>query len=216
MAKKEAKLEINKEEKVFESNDRREIADALKDALKNNSQNKPSEEEVEEARKEYEKAAAGFDTKLWAIGTSDQAENFANYLLHFIENRIFWTKNGWMGVIKLNQEVNEAKDISNSTNSPLKLGYQALEFTYYSLSNPGGTGLNSAKDMESEWEQYVDLFRAIEEQLEESRKILKDIQFLQDKWGAMAQGFYLDVEPDPGPDQEGDEKSQESPSQPSK
>jgi hypothetical protein len=54
-------------------------------------------------------------------------------LLSFIINRIFWTKNGWMGVIKLNEEIIETKKTLDSSKA-FTLGYQALEFTFYALS----------------------------------------------------------------------------------
>ena len=76
----------------------------------------------------------------------------------------------------------------------LCLGYQALEFSYFSLINPGGVGLQTAQDFESEADQYLPILEEISVTLEKARKQLKDIEFLREKFAAMTQGFYLERE----------------------
>jgi hypothetical protein len=178
-----AELEINNVEELKEK-----LAEAVKD-----NPNKPSEEEVKAAGEEFENAAKSFPVKLWEIGEVENARSFCDYLTHYVRNRLFWTKNGWMGVVKLDEELRAAENLLNGK-EPLKIGYQALEFIYYSLMNPGGVGLQSAQDFEAEGENYLPLMEAVSLSLERARKELKNIQFLQDKYTAMQQGFYLELE----------------------
>jgi hypothetical protein len=181
----------------LEINNVKELDAKLAEAIQNNV-NKPTEEEVEEAKIKFEEAAKDFSVKSWDIGTPEQAQKFADYLQHFVRNRLFWTKNGWMGVIKMNEELEDSqKFLSANPGTSLKIGYQALEFIFYSLQNPGGVGVQAALDFEQENEIYASVFDAIGIQVSSARKELKDIQFFQDQYAAMAQGFYLEVEPEP-------------------
>jgi len=205
MAKKE---KVKKEKKdlevqdtgnrIFESKDAKELQEELKKSKEKNPENKPSKEEIEKAEKEYKKSHDAFQTQTWEISLddNDDTQNVHNYLTHFIQNRLFWTKNGWMGVIKLTEELKDAKVLADENKAPIKLGYQALEFLYYSLSNPAGIGLEEAKLFEKDYELFTNVFKRIEEQLTDARKTLKDIQFLQEQLAAMYQGFYLEVEPE--------------------
>lgn len=187
MAKKEKPAEL-------EINNVKELDEKLAEAIKDNP-NKPSDEEVEEAKKEFEEASRDFSVKSWNIGEEADAAEMLSYLQHFVRNRLFWSKNGWMGVIKMQEELDDAeKFLASNPKSHLKLGYQALEFMFYSLQNPGGVGLQAALDFEQENEVYAKCFDAIGKQIASARAELKDIQFLQDKYAAMVQGFYLEVE----------------------
>lgn len=192
---KNKKMEENTNE--LEINNLNELGSHLKKAI-DNSPNKPSEEEIEKAKIAYEEAAKNFPVKSWDICEPEKAMSFLDYLFHFIRNRIFWTKNGWMGVIKMNEELKDAENfikLNINKGATLKLGYQALEFMFYSLQNPGGTGLQSCQDFESENEIYAEIFDAIGKNVAEARDELKHIQFLQDQYAAMQQGFYLEIEP---------------------
>jgi len=198
MAEKKAPAEL-------EINNVKELDEKLAEAIENN-ENKPTEEETAAAQKEFEDAGAAFSVKSWDIGTAEDGQANIDYLNHFVANRIFWTKTGWMGVVKMQEELDDAATfIKTNPKSPLKLGYQALEFIFYSLQNAGGVGYQSAKDFEQENEIYAKVFDSVGANIVEARKELKEIQFLQDRYAAMAQGFYLEVEP------AGDEVSPEGP-----
>ena len=209
MAEKNVKLEVSETgEKILETNDPNKVGEAIKESLENSPENKPSKEEVEEAKKEYEEAAKNFSVKTWVLGVVEERDEIYNYLKYFIENRLFWTKNGWMGVVKLTEELDAAYELANASKDSIKLGYQAMEFLFYSLSNPGGIGLEAAKNFESDFDTFAKIFAYVEDEVKASRKLLEDIQFMQNKWAAMAQGFYLEVEP-VEPDEELQEKGEE-------
>ena len=178
-----AELEINNVDELKEK-----LAEAIKD-----NPNKPTEEEIKAAGEEFELAAKTYPTRMWDIGEIKDARPFCDYLKHYVRNRLFWTKNGWMGVVKLQEELEAAENLLNGK-EPLRLRYQALEFIYYSLMNPGGVGLQTAKDFEEEGEQYLPLLEAVSLRLEEARKALREVQFLQERYAAMQQGFYLERE----------------------
>jgi hypothetical protein len=185
-----AELEITNKEDL-----ERELAKAIGEG-----KNKPSQEEVDAAGKELEEASKAFPLTMWAIGEPKDARLYCDYLNHYVRNRLFWTKNGWMGVVKLVEELQAASNLLNGKNS-LEVGYQALEFIYYSLMNPGGIGLQSALDFESEGENFIPVMEAVGTKLNEARNELKRIQFLQDKYTAMQQGFYLEIEPAKAPEE---------------
>jgi hypothetical protein len=97
-----------------------------------------------------------------------------------------------MGVLRLNEDIQGVRDSIEEI--PFRLSYQALEFTFFALSNVGGIGLQSAKDMETEAELYNEVAELIAKQLETARKELKEVQYLQEKWAAYEQGFYYERE----------------------
>lgn len=178
----------------LEINNLKELDEKLKETLKNNP-NKPSEEEIEKAKKEFEEAYKNFFQKSWNIGDAKDAQEILEYIQHFVRNRIFWTKNGWMGVIKMMEELNDAEEfLKVNPKENLKMGYQAMEFIFYSFQNAGGIGLQSALDFEKENEIFAKCFDAIGKSLSLAREELKKIQILQDKYSAMSQGFYLEIE----------------------
>jgi hypothetical protein len=155
--------------------------------------NKPTEAEVNEATQEFNKKAAEFNSKKFAIGDSKEALEIYDFVLEFLEKHVYWTKNGWMGVLKMHEELTESKT-KRKKNDSFTVGYQALEFLFYALSNPGGSGIESAKAIEKLADIYIHTLELAGIQLEAARKELKDIQWLQDKVTAMAQGFYLERE----------------------
>ena len=181
----------------LEINSREELEEKLTEAIENNP-NKPTEEEVEEAKTRFEEASKDFSVKSWNVGSPEKAQEFIAFIDDFMRNRIFWKQNGWMGVIKMNEELDDAKKfIAENKNQPLKLGYQAMEFLFYSFQNPGGIGLQAALDFQSQNEIYAEVFDAVGEQLNDARRELKDVQFMQEQYAAMQQGFYLEAEPAP-------------------
>ena len=181
----------------LEINNVNDLGKHLKEAIEKNPENKPSPEEIEQAKVDLDTAVQAFSVKSWNIGKTEDAVQFINYLQGFIRNRIFWTKNGWMGVIKIQEELQDSEKFvyDNPGKTPMKLGYQAIEFMFYSLQNPGGVGLQSAQDFESENEIYSKVFDSIGTCVTDARNELKTIQLLQDKYAAMQQGFYLEFEP---------------------
>ena len=165
------------------------IAELNKDA----SLNKPSPEEVEQAAIEFDEAKKEFESRKFEIGTADQAESIYDFIINFMENHVYWTKNGWMGVLRMHEELVESKK-NYKRGDVFAVGYQALEFMFYAITNPGGSGLASAQAVEKVADLYAEVIEMTGTVLEKTRVELKDVQWLGDKAAAMAQGFYMEKE----------------------
>jgi hypothetical protein len=190
---KEQKKEVVEEISI---NNVGKIEEKLKEAIEKNPENKPTEEEVISAEKEFAEESENFNTSSYEIGSKEDAKELIDYTKHFIENRAMWSKNAWMGMIKFKQELEDADKFlkDNTDKAGFRMGYQAIEFLYFLLQNPGGIGYDSAKAFETENSKFVKLFDATADMLQTLRDRLKKIQFLQDKVTAMKQGFYLELE----------------------
>jgi hypothetical protein len=159
--------------------------------------NKPSDEETLQFKEEFEKSAEAFKEKKWEISEkgSFAANDVALFIIDYMKRFAFWTKTGWMGMIKMDEELRKAMALVTD-DTPLQLDYQALEFCAYMLSNPGSVGLDAALEFEKIADKYSKIGIAIGEKVEEARAELKNLQYLQEKWAAAEQGFYLaDLEP---------------------
>lgn len=159
--------------------------------------NKPTPEEVEQFKNEFEAAVQAFTTKKWAISEigSFGANDVGLFLLDFIDRFAFWTKQGWMGLIKMREETEKAMKLADE-NTALEFDWQAMEFSAYMLSNPGSIGINSALEFEKIAEKYSKILTVVGQKLEEVREERKNLEYLQERWAAGEQGFYLaELEP---------------------
>ena len=179
--------------KEIEFNSLAEAQQKIAELNKDVSLNKPSKKEVEQAAIDFEQAKKDFEIKKFDIGTPEQANDIYDFVIDFMENFVYWTKNGWMGVLRMHEELMLAKK-ENKEGDCFKVGYQALEFLFYALTNPGGSGLESARAVEKVAELYAEVIELTGKQLEVSREELKDVQWLGDKAAAAVQGFYLEKE----------------------
>jgi len=154
------------------------------------STNKPSEEEIEVSHKEFEAAAQKFSSTNFELGEEKEFSELSEFVLTFLEKFVYWTKNGWMGVLKLHDEVSETREKWQS--GPFTVGYQALEFLFYVLTNPGGNGIESAREIEKYADIYAKMIEYAGKTLETARAELREVQWLEEKRNAMLQGFYLE------------------------
>jgi len=171
--------------------------------------NKPSPEEVVKFKEDFDAAMKKFAETKWEISEpgSFQRNDVSLFLLDYLKNYVFWTKTGWMGVIKMEEELKKAMKETDETTG-LSLDYQALEFCGYMLMNPGGTGYALAKEFEKQADKYSRIMTTVGQKVEDARKQLKNVQYLQEKWAAGEQGFYLsDLEPKEEPKEEKKEES---------
>lgn len=158
---------------------------------------KPTTEEVAKFKAEFETAVKEFQETKFEI--SDKGNYAANVVGMFLQDYMkrfgFWTKTGWMGMIKMAEEVKKAMAGANETTG-FCLDYQALEFCAYMMSSPGCVGLEMALEFEKIADQYSKIGIVVGTKVEEARVKLKEVQYLQEKYAAAEQGFYLsDLEP---------------------
>lgn len=188
------KVEMKPEDTGVEVKDLKEAQEKIEELSKDSSLNKPTEEEINEATKMFNEQAAQFNGKRFEIGSVEDADKFLDFVLEFMEKHVYWTKQGWMGVLRMVEELEQLKK-DKKEDEPFSVGYQALEFLFFALTNPGGNGLESAKAIDAVKEVYGEVLESSGKVLEAARAELKEIQFLQDKVTAMQQGFYLEREP---------------------
>lgn len=181
-----------------------------KDELENEAQaaeviqGKPTPEEVEQYKVEFDQAMKDFTGSRWPVSDpgSFSANDVGMFLKEYLNKYVLWTKTGWMGVIKMNEELDKALKMDNEKTG-LTFDYQTLEFCGYMLMNPGGIGYDLAAEFEKIADKYSKIMVEVGKKVEEARAALKDVQYLQDKWAAGVQGFYLaDLEPKEEPKEE--------------
>jgi len=193
----------------IEINNTEELNEQLNKIVRDSSINKPSKEEIQQAKEEFEKALNEWKNKIYTIGKPEEAQEICDYIRYFIKKRFIWHKDAWMGVIKLTEELDAAEILfKGKKDESLKVGYRALEFIYYALTNPGGIGLEEAIEFEKEHERYIKIAVYVAKELEKARKELKNIDFLQQRWAAMEQGFYLELEPEENKENEENENEE--------
>jgi len=182
MAKKK-KTEINPE--------------VVENEKKEENKNKPTPEEINQFKNDFQVAMKEFAETRWEI--SDPGNFAANdvylFLLDYMKKYASWEKTQWMGIIKLDEELKKFMAEVTDTKG-LSMDYQALEFCGFMLYNPKGIGFESAVEFEKIADKYSKLLIAVGKKIEEARNKLKNVQYLQEKWAAAEQGFYLaDLEP---------------------
>ena len=169
------------------------VRDEIQTESKKEELRKPTPEEVEQFKQDFSNAMSEFDDIKWEISEPGNfaANDVGMFLLEFMDKYAFWSKTEWMGMIKMYEEVDKAMKLANK-NTGLRFSYQALEFCAYMLSNPGGTGIELAKDFEKIADKYSKIGVVVGTQVENARKRLKQIHFLQDRYVASEQGRYLE------------------------
>lgn len=174
--KKESKLRVVKDEEVKEET----------------PAGKPTPEEVAQYKTDFDAAMKDFAESRFAISDPGQfpSNDVAMFLLDYLKKYALWSKTGWMGIIKMNDELNKAMQMDNEKTG-LTLDYQSLEFCGYMLMNPGNIGYDSALEFEKIADKYSQIMVKVGQKVEEARGKLRDVQYLQEKWAAGEQGFYL-------------------------
>ena len=152
--------------------------------------NKPTEEEIEQFKLNFENAVKDFESTKYQIGDESTASKYIDFLIDYVTYDACWAKSAWMGIIKLEQELQEIK---KSDESVLNVSFQALQFILYILSNPSGTGLESAKRIEAVANILTELFEIVDKLSKDATVVLKEIQHKQDIVSAALQGFYLEL-----------------------
>lgn len=154
--------------------------------------NKPTPEETEQFKNDFEKGLEDFKDARWEVSDKGNfaANDVAIFLMDFMKKFAFWTKTGWMGLIKMEEELKKSQ-AAVTEDTALMFDYQMLEFAAYMLTNPGNIGLETAYEFEKIADKYSKIATVIGEKVEAARNELKNVQYLQEKWAAAEQGFYL-------------------------
>jgi len=181
----------------------------IEDLKKDGNINKPSREECDAFKQDFEDMGNTFAITRWGVGSAKDGNKIIDYLRHYSRERHMWKSNEWMGIIKLQEEldtVEKAYELS-AKKEPVNFPYQAIEFLFHMLQNPGGMGYQAALDFESENELYAEVFDAVGATLQDARAALKELDFAQQKWQAAEQGFYLEMDEPEAKESEGGEEN---------
>lgn len=187
---------MEKEEKIQPIGEEKETTKITveKDGVEEKKEmRKPTEEDIEKFKEEFSRAQTEFEQRRWQISEPGifGINDVGMYLLEFMDKYAFWSKTEWMGMIKMDDEIRKAMTVSDPSVG-IALSYQALEFCAYMLSNPGGTGIKLAKQFDEQADKYSKVGMVVGAQVEEARKKLKEVQFLQETWAASLQGLFLE------------------------
>ena len=157
----------------------------------------PTEEEVNAAKDEYEKRTVALrDKKDYLVADEANAIRVAKFLKKFIENG-FWTQRYFVGVINFSEYITKfledaVKLEQEGEKVPLlTMEYGPLQFCYLMLENYAGHGLEDAKKMAEMWDEYVPIYDTIREHIEWYNNEVKMCEALKQRWGMLAQGYYL-------------------------
>ena len=159
----------------------------------------PTEEEVAAAKKEFEDRTSALQNKNdYLVADAPNALRVAKFLRDFIENG-FWAQRYFVGVINFSDYINKFIEECEKEEKDLVMEYAPLQFCMLMLENYAGFGLEAAKKMAELWEQYVPVYDTIRDHIEWYNKEAKMCERLKQRWGMLAQGYYLvftDVESD--------------------
>lgn len=190
---------------------KKEVADtlnisenAIEDINQSQTDNKPTQEDIDRFKAEFEAEVETFKSLQFNIIIDDEIKNnvpftiidVAKFLDNLNTNNVVWSKDLWQGIIKFNEFIKDQISKIEEGQEEIQFSYQPLEYLYFILSNPAGTGLASAQEFEKNLDMYTFIFEQIENNVVSARKMLQEIEIAQQRWAAAEQGFFLEVERD--------------------
>jgi len=198
MAKKETKKQATEAEKQAEQR-----LMAIRQFNMNNESgayidpNKtPTEDDIAAAKKEFEDRTTALQNKNdYLIADSANALRVAKFLKNFIENG-FWTQRYFVGVINFSDYINKFIEEAEKEPKDLTMEYGPMQFAFLMLENYAGFGLDAAKKFAETWDEYVPIYDTFRDHVEWYKNETQEIKKLQQRWGMLAQGYYLTY-PDP-------------------
>lgn len=151
----------------------------------------PTEDEVNEAKKDFEERTVALrDKKDYLIADSSNALRVAKFMKNFIENA-FWTQRYFVGVINFSEYINGFITECEKEAKDLVLEYGPMQFAYLMFENYAGKGIEDAKKMAEMWDEYIPIYDTLRTHVEWYNKEVKECERLKQRWGMLAQGYYL-------------------------
>lgn len=151
----------------------------------------PTEEDVNAAKKEFEERTIALrDKNDYLVADEANAVRVAKFLKKFIENG-FWTQRYFVGVINFSDYITKFIEEAEKEPKALTMEYGPMQFCYLILENYAGIGIEAAKKMAEMWEEYVPIYDTLRDHVEWYNKEVKQCERLKQRWGMLAQGYYL-------------------------
>ena len=153
----------------------------------------PTEDDINLAKNEFEKALTDFQKKDYVVADKDNAVRVAEFMKTFI-NRTVWKGQTFVGVVRFNTQMTEfVKECEEKGAQDLILDYNALMFVFYMFKEYSGVGLDDALWFVDNNEEFVAVHDHIYDLANESELQKKRIENLQMRWQYLAQGYYLTI-----------------------
>ena len=151
----------------------------------------PTDEDVAAAKKDFEdRTKALQDKKDYFIADKTNALRVAKFLKDFIEHG-YWAARYYVGVINFCALMDDFIKDCEKEEKDLVLEYGPMQFACLMLENYMGKGLEDAKHMAEIWDQYVPIYDTLKELVNWYNSEVEACKRLQNRWGMMAQGYYL-------------------------
>lgn len=154
----------------------------------------PTEDDVKEAQKGFEDAAAALrDKKDYVIAKKEDALKVAKFMKEF-NDTAFWTQRMFVGVLNFSDLLNEFINGFDEENpKDLSLEYAPVQYAYLLFENFAGFGYDGAKHMAEIWDDYVNVYDKLHELVDWYKAEAARIETLRDVWALMEQGYYAKV-----------------------
>jgi hypothetical protein len=156
----------------------------------------PTEEEIADAKKAFEDRTAALQKKDdYLIADVENSLRVAKFLKKFVENG-FWTQRYFVGVINFTDYITKFIEEAEKEPKELTMEYGPMQFVFLMMENYAGFGLDAAKKFAEIWDEYVPIYDTLRDHIEWYRTETEEIKKLQQRWGMLAQGYYITY-PDP-------------------
>lgn len=197
MATKKAKTTTKTEDEALKKQAQARLA-AINEFNRNNMgeawidpERVPTEEEVEAAKKEFEdRTIALRDKNDYLVADKDNALRVAKFIRKFVANG-FWTQRYWVGVVNFVDYIDTFIKECEAESKDLVMEYGPLQFCYLMFENYAGFGYDAAKKMAELWDEYVPIHDVLRDHIEYYNSEAKACEKLKQRWGMLAQGYYL-------------------------
>lgn len=111
------------------------------------SDEEATKDDVEQAKKEFDEEVAKYANQTYVIMEQGALE-YAQLLKKWNATLNRWEKGTWKGMIMFDKVISELiEEYKKDPKLPFKVDYATLMYLYQTMSNPAGTGLESARAM---------------------------------------------------------------------
>lgn len=197
MVAKKAKTTTKTEEEVAKKQAEARLA-AIQEFNRNNMgeawidpEKTPTEEDIDAAKTEFETRTKALQDKAdYLVADKENALRVAKFIREFVANG-FWTQRYFVGVVNFVDYIDKFIKECEAEPKDLTMEYGPLQFCYLMFENYAGFGLEAAKKMAEMWDEYVPIYDVLRDHIEYYNNEAKMCEKLKQRWGMLAQGYYL-------------------------
>ena len=151
----------------------------------------PTDEDIELAKKEFEDRTVKLrDKSDYLIADKENALHVAKFIREFVANG-FWTQRYFVGVINFTEYIDKFIAECETEAKDFTMEYGPMQFCFLMFENYAGFGLESAKKMAEMWDEYIPIYDVLRGHIEYYNNEAKMCEKLKQRWGMLAQGYYL-------------------------